>query len=217
MHFRWWVLPLAPWLLARHRREVVRVCPGMGPFFSALDERCGSLSPTQHSHLERADRGLLGDRSLTYGELSWPSFRRLMAIAAPRQGEEFIELGSGQGQFCFFAARHFGMRAVGMERVKWLSDFSRDLAARDSPPLAAFSNMDFLEADFSTGSVLYVTAACLAAGQVERLLGKLNGCASGARVISVGRSMEADFLQLIRRESVRASWGRDTAWVYLRR
>jgi hypothetical protein len=188
----------------------------MAPFFSALDARCGALTPTQHSHLERADRGLLGDRSLTYGELSWPSFRALMDLAAPRAGELFVELGSGHGQFCFFAARHLKMRALGLERVKWLSDFSRDLAAKDSPPLAAFSNADFLEGDFSAGDVFYVTGACLAPAQVERLVRKLQGCRGGARIISVGRALETDFLQLVHGIPVVASWGRDRAWVYRR-
>ena len=108
--------------------------------------------------------------------------RRMLQIADTRRDDRVFDLGSGDGRVPIYAARHFGVRAVGVELEANLVQLSIESArAQGVAKLVRFVRQDLFAADLSQATVI---ALYLSPGAMTQLKPRLLALAPGTRVVS---------------------------------
>jgi SAM-dependent methyltransferase len=108
--------------------------------------------------------------------------RRLLQLADTTRDDVVIDLGSGDGRFPIYAAKHFGARGIGVELEENLVNLSRRTAAAQGvAERVRFIQQDLFEADLSAATVV---ALYISPGVMERLQPKLLALKPGTRVVS---------------------------------
>lgn len=107
---------------------------------------------------------------------------RMLQIADTTRDDLVIDLGSGDGRVPIHAARHFGVRAIGVELEANLVRLSNQSArAQGVEQLVRFIRGDLFEADLSRATVI---ALYLSPGAMSALKPRLAALAPGTRVVS---------------------------------
>lgn len=92
-------------------------------YHEELFEDCSLEQGRLVSQDERKKKGLYGRDSLTYGEIDFRSFARVLYRIAPKKGSIFYDLGSGTGKAVFLARiLHDFSRCIGIELLEGLHD-----------------------------------------------------------------------------------------------
>jgi hypothetical protein len=108
--------------------------------------------------------------------------RRLLQLADTTKDDVVIDLGSGDGRFPIYAARHFGARGIGIELEENLIEVSKRAAAQQGVThLTRFIQQDLYEADLSPATVV---ALYISPGVMERLKPRLLELKPGTRIVS---------------------------------
>lgn len=108
--------------------------------------------------------------------------RRMLQIADTGSGDVVFDLGSGDGRVPIYAARHFGVRAVGVELEANLVRLSIESArAQGVAHLVQFVRQDLFATDLSQATVI---ALYLSPGAMTLLKPRLLALAPGTRVVS---------------------------------
>ncbi|WP_224369379.1 SAM-dependent methyltransferase [Hyalangium versicolor] len=178
------------------------------------------------AHAEKKRMGREED-STTYGEVKPASLQMLLSQVSPREGESFIDLGSGMGQPTLVAAMLFPFRRlVGVELLTGLGDAARQALSRYDAEIRPqlpelhqrqsieFLDGDLLEADISGVDVVFAQAPCFEAGLMAKLAAKLETLKSGARLILVGQQLASPSFTLLTMKVMRANWGTSLTWLY---
>ena len=108
--------------------------------------------------------------------------RRLLQLADTTKDDVVIDLGSGDGRFPIYAAKHFGAFGIGVELERNLVELSNKSAAAEGVThRVRFLQQDLFEADLSGASVI---ALYISPGVMERLRPRLLALKPGTRVVS---------------------------------
>jgi hypothetical protein len=90
-----------------------------------------------------------------YGETPLSTFQPLAEAAGMNASDVYVELGSGRGKTCFWAALFTGCQARGVEIVPHFVLLSR-LLARTFGIRATFEKKSMFEADLSDATIIYL-------------------------------------------------------------
>lgn len=220
-HIRYWahLLMERGWKSSVHYDRCCRV-------FTKLYQ---GTKPFLLSHQERKDKDLLEDASLTYGEVAFYSFVRILELVSPQPGEVFYDIGSGSGKAVFIAGLVFELaKARGIEKLDSLYELSNSLVAKlatlpESKELLphqkteiSFIHADFVNVDFSDADIVYVSATCFYGPIWDNLMIKLLQLKRGSRVIIVSRKLEIGGYEFKQSPQMLMSWGLATAFIYER-
>jgi hypothetical protein len=139
-----------------------------------------------------------------YGELSWSGAYDLVGLADPREGDVFVDLGSGLGKMVLSAAmtRPFkecrGVEILPELHAKASAALAklRDAVGEDAfamlPP-ARLSLGDMLEAPVDDADVVFCFATCFSPEVMGALASKLEAeMKPGARLILVSKQVESE-------------------------
>jgi SAM-dependent methyltransferase len=194
-----------------------------------FDELYGKIPGFEIAKAEKQRLGREED-STTYGEVVPGPFQELMSAVSPKEGEVFIDLGSGTGKAAFLAAMLFPFRRViGVELFPGLGDAARQVLKRydaeirpQLPPenqrqLIEFIDGDMLQTDLSDVDVVFAHATCFDASMMEQLNAKLESLKPGARVILVGPSLQSPAFTMLGMKVGRMNWGTSLTMLYQRR
>jgi hypothetical protein len=108
--------------------------------------------------------------------------RRLLQMADTTKDDVVIDLGSGDGRFPIYAAKHFGARGIGVELENNLIEIShRGAKEQGVSARVEFRQQDLFQADLSTATVV---ALYISPGAMTRLKPKLLDLKPGTRVVS---------------------------------
>jgi SAM-dependent methyltransferase len=108
--------------------------------------------------------------------------KRMLELAAVKEGDVVYDLGSGDGRVVIAAARAFGCRAVGVELDADLVQAARAQArAAGVEKRVVFRQGDLFEADFADADVV---ALYLLPEMNRRLVPKLERLRPGSRVVA---------------------------------
>lgn len=169
------------------------------------------------------------DSSFTYGEITFPSVAASLAIAEPKSGEVFYDLGSGAGKAVFSAALlNNWKKCVGVEFLPGLHECTTKLLEKlkDMPDARKFFNDslnniqfiqgDMLKTDFSDADIVYMNATAFSSDLWDSLVPKLETLKKGARIIVLTKRLNKDKFSLIQETSLPMSWGMNSVMVYKR-
>ena len=108
--------------------------------------------------------------------------RRLLQLADTTPDDVVLDLGSGDGRFPIYAAKHFGARGIGVELERNLVELSKKSAEiQGVAHRVTFLQKDLFEADISAATVI---ALYISPSVMERLKPRLLALKPGTRVVS---------------------------------
>lgn len=193
-----------------------------------LDKLYRDVNGTDISLKERQRLNTINP-SFTYGEATFPSVAMSLAIAEPKPGEVFYDLGAGAGKAVFCAALlNDWKKCCGIEFLPALYECTSELLQKlrtmpearqyfqDALSRIEFIQNDILEADFSDGDVVYMNATAFTPDLWDALVPKLEKLKSGARIILLTKRLNKDKFSLIQETLLPMSWGMNTVMVYRR-
>lgn len=167
--------------------------------------------------------------SFTYGEITFPSIAAALAIADPKKGETFYDLGAGAGKAVFCAALlNDWKKCKGIEYLPALHSCTRTLLEklRNMPEAQQYfpqilNNIEFIEndmlnANFNDADIVYMNATAFAPDLWEALIPKLEALKSGTRIIVLTKRLNKDKFELIQDTMLPMSWGMNSVMVYKR-
>ncbi len=107
----------------------------------------------------------------------------ILKKAKLKKGQQFIELGSGDGRIVRRAVEKFGVRGTGVELNPYLIFYSRFLAKREKEDIK-FLSQDFFKTDLSKADVIFIF---LLPRTIEKLKKKfISDCKKNTLIISHG-------------------------------
>ena len=157
-----------------------------------------SVKDTEHLNLPRSN--------FTYGEISLLSFPLVMALANPKDGDIFYDLGCGAAKPVLYASfLHDFKKCVGIELLPSVYNVAKGFAAKYAEAIKSGSYAhtsdyevkdnvsiiqgSFLEVDFSDADIIYLPCTTFTTGlmkDIGRCCAKLK---PGARIISLTKPL----------------------------
>jgi len=162
----------------------------------------------------------LTSKELVYGEINFDSFIDLMKKIEPKEEDIFYDMGSGTGKPCIATALVFNVKKiVGYEILSDLVETANKVLKRlidlnIKIPQVEFKNQNFLEADFSDGTIIFSHATCFEENTMKTFEEKLLSLNKGARIIIITKSLKSKDFSLIEEGEKRMSWGYATYRIY---
>lgn len=147
-----------------------------------------------------------------YGETPLTEFEKLMKAAQLTAEDTYVELGSGRGKTCFWAALFVGCKVRGVE---WIPRFVR-IARRVARVLriqAEFSQGSILETSLMDAGVVYFYGIDR---DVEPLIPLFEQMAPGARLVTISEPVPSGKFVVQRVVQMMFPWGTTEAFIHLR-
>jgi SAM-dependent methyltransferase len=169
----------------------------------------------------------LDSKELTYGEITFLAFRKILAHVNPKPGEIFYDLGCGTGKVVVAAAllapwkEVFGIEILedifnkAMNVKKQYDDYAKNHSL-NLPPINLI-NTDLKAYDFSNADVIYIASTCFDYDFMEEFGTKCTQLKSGSRVITLTKELHNPDLEKKVSFSVPMTWGDSTVHIYERR
>jgi hypothetical protein len=158
----------------------------------------------------------------SYGEIEFVSFIALISLARPTLEGRFYDLGSGSGKAVLACAMVFDMQTYcGIELFEELHHAALLLQQRlQQHPgyqhkIIHFIHDNFLNADFSDASLIFINATALFGATWEQLNQRLDHeAAAGTVIITISKALTTSTRYTLNiKTSVLMSWGVATAYI----
>lgn len=178
-------------------------------------EIIGAAHDREAQHQSRDGRAVwAGDpdgTSLTYGEVSFLSFSKILELANIANGETFFDLGSGAGNACLAAILlEPGLSCCdGIELLPGLHDMSEKMrTVTGNEGVMSFILGSMLDFDWSGYDVVYAASICFSQELLKGISLKLPMLKKGARYISmVDPELDEATFRVTASGSFAMSWG----------
>jgi len=151
----------------------------------------GTLSDQERKFIEKD----YPKKTSTYGEISYDSAQQLLADSDINFGKNdvFYDLGSGVGKLVVQVYLNTPVaKSVGIElsptrhkRTQRIADRLKKYNKIDNDRVISFLEGDFLEADLSDATIIFICSTCYAPTLLEQLVSKFSKLKKGLRVISL--------------------------------
>jgi SAM-dependent methyltransferase len=164
--------------------------------------------------LRQRPRAIRGEGvGFTYGETPLAAMRRILDLTDASADDTFLELGSGTGRFCMFAARLIGMETTGVEQIPTFVENARRISDRQGLS-CRFLQGDLFAQSWSEHSLLYITPTTFTDAGLARFHDKCQELRPGARLVSLTHPPEAPGLVPVAMDVLDFSWGPATVFVH---
>jgi SAM-dependent methyltransferase len=169
------------------------------------------------------------DQGLTYGEIFFDTFYKMLEKTQPKEGEVFYDLGSGTGKAVFAAYFLFPFsKTVGIEILPTLYQASKTILEKYEkevrPKILEKKNQqkiefilgDFLKIDFSDADVVFANSTCFSQQMIDKLETSFLSLKKGARIITLTKKLTNKNFYLFDFLIYKQSWGEATVNFYLK-
>lgn len=159
-----------------------------------------------------------------YGEIEFASFIALIEMTNPPSSTRFYDLGSGTGKAVLASALVFEWEAYcGIELFEAIHQsaltqqhqLSQMAGYENRARKIQFHNANFLEADFSQASLIFINATALWGPTWDALNQRLEETASKATVITTSKKLISPVFTVYRTTRVMMSWGVVIAYIQI--
>ncbi len=124
-----------------------------------------------------------------YGETPLTTFAEIAAKAGIAKHDVYLELGSGRGRTCFWANIFLGCSVKGIELIPAFVGKAEKIVKRCNLPNIEFTQEDFLKANLSGASVIYLYGSSLPDEEIAILAQKCATLPAGTKIITVSYSL----------------------------
>jgi SAM-dependent methyltransferase len=169
------------------------------------------------------------DQGLTYGEIFFDTFYKMLEKTQPKEGEVFYDLGSGTGKAVFATHLLFPFsKTVGIEILPTLYQASKTILEKYEkevrPKILEKKNQqkiefilgDFLKIDFSDADVVFANSTCFSQQMIDKLETSFLSLKKGARIITLTKKLTNKNFYLFDSLIYKQSWGEATVNFYLK-
>ncbi len=140
----------------------------------------------------------------TYGETPIRNFKQIAAAADLSCEDHYLELGSGRGKTCFWAAHFIGCKVKGVESVPLFVFLSKILFKN-----ARFVCESMFETDLKKATVVYYY-------HLEGKSPRFETMRPGSRLITISEPIESAAFTVIKSLDVEFPWGTTQAYIHKR-
>ncbi len=148
-----------------------------------------------------------------YGETPLRVFDQLMEAAQLSPNDRYVELGSGRGKSCFWAAAHYRCPVLGVDWVPRFVNLS-NLIAKVAKIPAQFRRESFFDVDLSDATVVYLYGIHLTDEQFDAMTKCFEKMKKGSRVVTIGQSLTSKQFALSHSVTVHFPWGETEAYIH---
>lgn len=161
----------------------------------------------------------------TYGEIDFISFIALLSCLPLSTETIFYDLGSGVGKAVLACAMVFKVRkSCGIElfeelhltALKQKESLQQNINYQQHCQSLCFLHENFLVADFSDATVIFINATAFFGDTWVTLQKRLVGLNSGVIVITTSKKIDSDAFHVTHIKNVQMSWGVVRAYVQKR-
>lgn len=159
-------------------------------------------------------------KEFVYGEIEFDSFIELLEKIKPKPEDIFYDLGSGTGKPCTAIGLVYDIKkAIGYEILESLIEISNKILEKlkqkvTNLPEIEFKKGNFLEEDFSEGTIIFSHATCFEDSTMEKLEEKLKQLKQGSKILLITKKLKSESFQLLEEGDKKMSWGYATYRIY---
>jgi len=146
-------------------------------------------------------------RAGVYGETPLRGFKALMEAAGVGKRDQYVELGSGRGRTCFWAALFVGCQVRGVEWVPLFVGVSKFLNTLFCLSIQ-FEQKSMFDADLAKATVVYIYYL----SDLEKL--PLHQLPSGAKIITISEPISG--FSVVKTLPIVFPWGKTTAYIHIK-
>ncbi len=159
----------------------------------------------------------------TYGEIDFISFLALLSLTKPDTHTVFYDLGSGIGKAVLACAMVFNVRkSCGIELFSGLHHVAVNQQQQlqclpdyhDNANALHFINADFLQADFSDATLIFINATAFFGETWTAISQRLEQICPAATVITTSKKLFSDAFAVEKITTVQMSWGPVRAYIH---
>lgn len=161
-----------------------------------------------------------GDEEVyAYGETPLTSLEAIAEECQIKPSDVVFELGCGRGRTCFWLRSLIGCSTVGIDYIPAFIERADRIVSKLKLDRMTFRNEDFIDSDFSGGSVFYLYGTCLDDAFIENLVLKLSKLPSGTKIITVSYPLtdydSTNAFEVMKRFPVTFNWGVGDVFLHL--
>ena len=120
-----------------------------------------------------------------YGETPLTTLGLIAREAKITAKDHVLELGCGRGRTCFWLNKVIGSQVTGIDFVPTFINKANWVKRLFDAQGVHFIESDFLKADLTGVSVIYLYGSCMARSEIEQLVERLKEVPSGTKIITV--------------------------------
>jgi SAM-dependent methyltransferase len=156
-----------------------------------------------------------------YGETPLTTLEIISKEARIHSQDLVIELGCGRGRTCFWLQKFTGCRVVGLDMVPDFILRAKRIQHKLKITHLEFKQENFLLADLTKASVIYLYGTCLEDQTIKRLIEQLKQLAPGTRIITISYPLtdytEEPIFEIMKRFSAPFTWGKADVYIQIKK
>jgi hypothetical protein len=162
----------------------------------------------------------------TYGEIEFIPFIALLSLVHPDKDTVFYDLGSGTGKAILACAMVFTVKkSCGIELFEELHQSACDQKQhleripeyQEKAQTIQFMHTNFLQADISDATLIFINASALFGDTWEALSQRLRQLKSGTIILMTSKKLSCDVFEIKKETLIQMSWGVVRVFVFVRR
>jgi hypothetical protein len=150
----------------------------------------------------------------TYGETPLSVFELVGKKVGLSTSDTFVDLGAGRGRGVFFIHRHFGCKAIGIERVPLFVEKANDLKRKFEVGKVDFFEEDLMQATLPKGTVFYAAWTCFSDDLVLSMTRLFERLPKKTKVATVSEPIASSNCKLTDRFTAPFAWGEGEIYVH---
>jgi len=158
------------------------------------------------------------DFTLSYGEIEFNYFAKILHLVKPKPSDTFVDLGSGAGKAVITAALLYPFKkCIGIELLPELHHASLKVKAKLEKNIrdkVDFMQGNFFEFDIKQADCIFVNATGFFGEDLDSLKHYLHDMKPDARLIISSKLMPEDSFKLIHQGFYAMSWGMSRVCIY---
>lgn len=156
-----------------------------------------------------------------YGETPLTTFDFILTNCQVQENDVLFELGCGRGRTCFWANAFKKCRVIGIDYIPEFISKANDLKNGFQVKNIEFRKQDFLQADFTNATIIYLYGTSLDEYSIKKLLSKFHSLPSGTKIITISYALSeystSTNYEVMKRFTAQFPWGEADVYLQIKK